>query len=63
MKTNPANKVVRGEVNLSPEPKGHAHRCLNCDAIIAEGQFDGCELDADHDWALCPACVARGVDV
>jgi hypothetical protein len=35
---------------------GHVHRCLNCDSMIAAGEFD-CESNNDHDYALCPACV------
>ena len=36
----------------------HKHLCLDCDAIIDEGDFD-CESDADHDFALCSACTAK----
>jgi len=35
----------------------HKHTCLNCDAVIEEGNFD-CELDRDHDWSLCDKCAA-----
>ena len=34
----------------------HKHSCLNCDKVIAEGNFD-CELDRDHDFALCDECA------
>jgi hypothetical protein len=33
----------------------HKHTCLRCGKVIAEGNFD-CELDRDHDWALCDDC-------
>lgn len=36
----------------------HKHTCRDCDRVIAEGNFD-CELDADHDFALCDECADR----
>ncbi|MFZ1887452.1 MAG: hypothetical protein WAU33_05420 [Candidatus Binataceae bacterium] len=37
----------------------HKHFCLNCEAVVAEGDFD-CERDTDHDdFELCDNCVAR----
>ncbi len=36
----------------------HKHTCLNCDRVIAEGNFD-CEFDVDHDFALCDRCTGR----
>ena len=33
----------------------HKHFCLNCDRVIAEGDFD-CEIDEDHDFELCLEC-------
>ena len=33
----------------------HKHLCLNCSAVIAEGDFD-CDEDRDHDLALCDEC-------
>ena len=38
----------------------HKHTCLNCGALIAEGDFD-CEYDTDHDYELCDECSARAV--
>lgn len=35
----------------------HKHLCLNCNATIAEGEFD-CETDADHDSEICGACAS-----
>lgn len=35
----------------------HKHTCLNCDAVIAEGEFD-CEFDRDHDFELCAKCAS-----
>ena len=32
----------------------HFHTCLECDAVIGEG--NDCEVDADHDFALCSRC-------
>jgi hypothetical protein len=33
--------------------------CLNCEAVVAEGDFD-CKRDTDHDeFELCDNCVAR----
>jgi hypothetical protein len=34
----------------------HKHLCLECGGVIAEGDFD-CELDRDHDFALCADCA------
>lgn len=36
----------------------HKHTCLSCDKVIDEGLFD-CELDEDHDFALCDDCAKR----
>ena len=36
----------------------HKHTCYDCDAIIAEGDFD-CDCDEDHDFELCEICVVR----
>jgi hypothetical protein len=37
----------------------HKHFCLNCEAVVAEGDFD-CERDTDHDdFELCDNCVTR----
>ena len=30
----------------------HKHLCLLCGDVIEEGDFD-CEVDADHDFAVC----------
>jgi hypothetical protein len=36
----------------------HKHFCRNCNAMMAEGDFD-CGRDADHDFELCAKCQAR----
>jgi hypothetical protein len=37
----------------------HKHFCLNCEAVVAEGNFD-CGHDTDHDdLEHCDNCVAR----
>jgi hypothetical protein len=37
----------------------HKHFCLNCEAVVAEGDFD-CGHDTDHDdLEHCDNCVAR----
>lgn len=33
----------------------HKHFCLDCDCVIAQGNFD-CEFDSDHDFELCRTC-------
>ena len=39
-------------------PRGHRHFCLNCAAVVAEGDFD-CEIDTDHSFGLCSVCSTR----
>ena len=34
----------------------HKHTCLECDAVIAEGDFH-CEFDTNHGYALCDECA------
>ena len=36
----------------------HDHLCRECGAVIGRGG-DGCEVNADHDFALCSACSER----
>jgi len=36
----------------------HHHTCRDCGAAIGLGG-DGCELDQDHDFALCAPCALR----
>lgn len=39
----------------------HIHYCLRCGDEISRGDFD-CELNRNHDYALCDDCVDSGVD-
>ena len=41
---------------------GHAHLCGHCGQEIERGLFD-CEVDRDHDFGLCDACIAAGVNL
>ncbi len=36
----------------------HKHLCIECETVLDEGDFD-CEIDADHDFAMCDECEAR----
>lgn len=37
--------------------KTHRHLCNGCGRIIESGSDFDCEVERDHGWALCDACV------
>ena len=42
---------------------GHNHTCGACGKVVGRGDADTCEVDADHDFALCDKCATtkRGI--
>lgn len=41
----------------TPAP-GHAHTCLDCGAVIETSADFDCEMERDHDSALCDECAS-----
>ena len=53
----PVTQVVERDRRGGPEM--HQHTCRNCDVVLALVPAGDCDIDRDHDFALCEFCAQR----
>lgn len=53
---------VGAEWAINLEQEGHSHLCAACGRAYEHGLFD-CEIDRDHNYGLCAACAAKGINL